>query len=636
MMSISTAVASRRAAGESPARRRPSRLRRLLRSVPWISPAVILIAAVIVVPVVIMVRSSFQNVDSSGVAHGFAGFTNYVNLFAEPALASVLVNTLVWVIAVVGGSLIIALGLAQFLNKSFFGRRLVRWALIVPWAAALVMSSTVWRFILQGSNGILNRVLMDLGLIQQPIGWYQDPQYAFTSVIVVGIIVTVPFTTYVILAGLQTIPEEVYEAAKVDGAGAWRTYWGITFPLLRSPLVIAVILVIISVFNSFPVIWVITGSNTGNSADTTITWAYKIAFRQQLDTGEAAALSVLNVMFLCVVIFFYLRAVADRERPTSRVRTALGRLFSGRAMQAAASLAVVRSPLPERKAPGAFSRGTHTFWKAARPFALPVFGFLIALFFLLPYIVMLLASFKSGTELFASPATYLPQKWLWHNWTDIWNQLDLVGFIKNSLIISVCSTLLVLLVSVPAAYYSARHRFFGRESFLRLVLITQVIAPVAVVVGLFQEFLWVHAVNQYWAMILTNAAFNLAFSIWILNGQFDSVPLEIEEAAKLDGLGTLRTMLLIALPLIRPGLVTALVFSFIQVWNEFPVSLTLFNNPTAGLQTLPVGIQQLVGLTQTNYQYLFIASLIAIVPVVILFASIEKHLVSGLTGGAVK
>jgi multiple sugar transport system permease protein len=95
-------------------------------------------------------------------------------------------------------------------------------------------------------------------------------------------------------------------------------------------------------------------------------------------------------------------------------------------------------------------------------------------------------------------------------------------------------------------------------------------------------------------------------------------------------------MLLIALPLIRPGLVTALVFSFIQVWNEFPVSLTLFNNPTAGLQTLPVGIQQLVGLTQTNYQYLFIASLIAIVPVVILFASIERHLVSGLTGGAVK
>ena len=104
---------------------------------------------------------------------------------------------------------------------------------------------------------------------------------------------------------------------------------------------------------------------------------------------------------------------------------------------------------------------------------------------------------------------------------------------------------------------------------MRLVLITQVIAPVAVVVGLYQEFVVVGGVNQYWSIILTNAAFNLAFSIWILNGQFDSVPIDIEEAAKLDGLGPFRIMVRIALPLVRPGLVTALIFSFIQVWNEF-------------------------------------------------------------------
>jgi multiple sugar transport system permease protein len=613
------------------ARRRDTGIRSMIRAFPWTIPSILLIAAVIVVPIVIMVQNSFTTIDSSGVSHGFAGFANYARLFAETAFWPVAVNTILWVVLVVAGSMAIALGLAQFLNKRFAGRRLVRWSLIVPWAAALVMSATVWRFILQGANGMLNRVLMDLHVISEPIGWYQDPRYSFASVIVVGIIVTVPFTTYVILAGLQTVPEEVYEAAKVDGAGAWRTYWGITFPLLRPSLVIATILVVVSVFNSFPVIWVITGSNTGNGADTTITWAYKIAFRQQLDTGEAAALSVINVLFLCVVIFFYFRAVEGRRGKNGLLSRAGGRLFAPFAAWWGS-----RPPLRARRIPRSSPSGGQRAWKAVRPFAMPFLGLLIALFFLAPYLVMLVSSFKDDADLFASPATYLPTTWHWQNWTDIWSKIDLAGFLKNSLIIAVISTAIVLVVSVPAAYVSARYRFTGRSAFMRLILVTQVIAPVAVVVGLYQEFVVVGGVNQYWSIILTNAAFNLAFSIWILNGQFESVPIDIEEAAKLDGLGAFRTMVRIALPLIRPGLVTALIFSFIQVWNEFPVSLTLFNNPTTGLQTLPVGIQQFVGLQQTEYQYLFVASLIAIVPVVVLFASIEKHLVGGLTAGAVK
>ena len=621
-----------RVAVPAQARRPRSRAGAVVQSLPWLSPAVVLIAAVILAPIVIMVRSSLTAIDSAGVSHGFAGLANYRSLFAEPALGQVIGNTVQWVLAVVAGSIVISLGLAQFLNKEFFGRRLVRWALIVPWAAALVMSSTVWRFILQGSNGLLNRVLMDLGVTSQPIGWYQDPRYSLLSVIVVGIIVTIPFTTYVILAGLQTVPEDVYEAARMDGAGNVRIYSAITFPLLRPALVIATILVLVSVFNSFPVIWVITGSNTGNTSDTTITWAYKIAFRQQLDTGEAAALSVVNVVFLCAVIAVYFRAV-ERGLGGGRIGRALGRAL---APVGARLRGFTRRIRPAGGRDGRGGSDGLSSWRRVRRYAMPFFGLLIALFFLAPYLVMFVSSFKSGTELFASPATYLPTRWEGRNWIDIWGKIDLAGFLKNSIIISVVSTALVLLVSVPAAYFTARFRFTGRSTFMRLVLVTQVIAPVAVVVGLYQEFVSVGGVNQYWSIILTNAAFNLAFSIWILSGQFESVPVDIEEAAKLDGLGPFRTMVRIALPLVRPGLVTAVIFSFIQVWNEFPVSLTLFNNPTQGLQTLPVGIQQFVGLTQTEYQYLFVASLVAIVPVVALFASIEKHLVSGLTAGAVR
>jgi multiple sugar transport system permease protein len=616
--------------GRAPQRPK-SALRRFLRSMPWTGPSAVLIALVIVVPVAIMVKTSFTSIDTAGVAHGWAGFANYTKLFAEPALGQVAGNTLAWVVAVVAGSMIIALGLAQFLNKQFHGRRFVRWALIVPWAAALVMSATVWRFIYQDTNGILNRVLMDLHLLRTPIGWYQDPRYAFGSVIVAGIIVTIPFTTYVILAGLQTVPEDVHEAAKVDGAGAFRSYWSITFPLLRPALVIATILVLVSVFNSFPVIWVISGSITGNGSDTTITFAYKIAFRQQLDTGEAAALSVLNVVFLCIVIAAYFRALERRG----------GSGWFGRAVER--MLAPVTERLAARRLARRVTRAPRNglsaglrLWRGIRPVAMPVLGALIGLFFVAPYLVMLVSSFKSDADLFASPATYFPSHWEWSNWVDVWSKVNLLTYIKNSLIIAVFSTALVLVVSVPAAYYTARFRFAGRALFMRLVLVTQVIAPVAVVVGLYQEFIWVHGVAHYWSMILTNAAFNLAFSIWILSGQFASVPEDIEEAATLDGLGAFATMWRIALPLVRPGLVTATIFSFIQVWNEFPMSLTLFNNPTKGLQTLPVGIQQFVGLQQTEYQYLFVASLIAIVPVVVLFAAVERHLVGGLTAGAVK
>ncbi|GAA3086491.1 ABC transporter permease subunit [Streptosporangium carneum] len=600
------------------------------RSLTWISPSVLLIVAVITLPALRMVWTSLQLTDETGVSHGFAGLANYRRLFAEPALVNVVSNTVVWVLLVVGVSIVVALGLAQLLNKQFFGRRLVRWALIVPWATSLVMTSTVWRYMLEGGNGIVNRFLMDLGVISAPIGWYQDPRYAFWSVVGVGIVVTIPFTTYVLLAGLQAIDAQVYEAGKLDGAGPWKTYRYITLPLLRPALVIATILVTIYVFNSFPVIWVITGSNPGNFSDTTLTWAYKIAFQQQLNTGEGAALSVFNVLILIVVVLLYLRAVnGDRER-----QSWLGRAWAALTDRLSERWGRRRPAGPVSVAVS--DRARRRMWPRLRPVVLPLAGLVVAAFFLAPYAVMFLASFKDGAELYAVPATYLPRHWEWSNWANVWDVLPLAMLLRNSLIIAAASTALVLLIAVPAAYYTARNRFAGRTAFLNLVLVTQVLAPVALVVGIYQEVIYVDGVNQYWAIVVVNAAFNLAFVTWIMNGQFAGVDLAIEEAAMMEGLGPVRRMLRIMLPVVRPGLVTALVFTFIQVWNEFVISLTVFNDPTNDRVTLPVGIQQLVGLNETNYQYLFVASLIATVPVVVLFITIERHLVGGLTAGGVK
>jgi len=174
----------------------------------------------------------------------------------------------------------------------------------------------------------------------------------------------------------------------------------------------------------------------------------------------------------------------------------------------------------------------------------------------------------------------------------------------------------VLAVSVPAAYYVARHRFRGRSAFLLLVLVTQMFAPTALVIGIYREFVTLDLVNTYMALILVNAAFNLAFSIWILNGYFASIPKEVEESAMIDGLG-------------RFGVLTRVV-----LWNEFVVALTLSSTPDR--QPLTVGITHFIGQYQVQWQYLFAASLIAILPVVVLFGLIERYLVGGLTAGSIK
>jgi multiple sugar transport system permease protein len=639
-------LAARPAPGR-PGGRHPRAVLRRLAPVWWIGPSVLLILAVIVYPAIEMVRTSFLRINSIGLAQGPAGWSNYRTLFGEPALGQVATDTALWVVLVVGVTILASLPLAQFLAKRFAGRRVVRWSLIVPWAASLVMTATVWRYIYEGSYGMLNRVLLDLGLIHTPVEWYKDNATALWCLIAVGIIVSVPFSTFVLLAGLQAIPGDLYEAARVDGAGPWQTYRRVTFPLLRPALLVSLVLNTIYVFNSFPLIWVITGKLPGENTDTTITFMYKIAFTYRLNPGEAAALAVLNVIFLVIVVGLYLRRV--RWTVTGESAMATGRAGGGR-LAALRDLATGRLATAARGARAALAppaaalaaacrypgRALARAWRTARPAALPAIGLIIAAFFLAPYAVMLTSSLKSDQDLFHSPALYLPTHWEWGNYVRVWSQIPLASYILNSLIIAVVSTAIVLAVSLPAAYFTARHHFRGRRAFLYTVLVTQMFAPVALVVGIYREAGLAGGINSYWAIILVDSGFNLAFAIWIMNGYLASIPTEIEDAAMVDGAGRIRTMARVVLPLAKPGIITAIIFTFIQVWNEFVVAETIFDNPTDNRETLTVGINAFVGLYQTQYQYLFAASIIGIVPVVILFIIIERHLVSGLTAGSIK
>jgi multiple sugar transport system permease protein len=266
--------------------------------------------------------------------------------------------------------------------------------------------------------------------------------------------------------------------------------------------------------------------------------------------------------------------------------------------------------------------------------SLTISAWTMGFLFFAPYLQMILTALKSQEEITAIPSTYLPKKWAFSNFTGVWKEIPLATYLKSSFIISISATLIVIVIAIPAAYYVARNNFRGKKAFLLLVLVTQMFAPTALVVGIFREIVKFHLVDTYLALILIYAAFNMAFSIWILSSFFASIPKEVEEAAWIDGCSRFTTLTKIVLPLALPGLVTAFIFTFIAAWNEFVIALTLTSSPEH--EPLTVGLTALIGQYQVQWNYLFAGSLIAIVPVVILFALIEKWLVGGLTAGSVK
>ena len=219
-----------------------------------------------------------------------------------------LVNTIVWVVGVVAITVLISLALAQLLDKAFPGRRLVRLAVIVPWASSVVMTSIVFYYGLDPFYGIINHALVDIGILDEPFGFTKTTVPAFAVSMGTAVFVSLPFTTYTLLAGLQAIPEDILEAAEVDGASSWHAYREVILPSLRPALAVATIINIINVFNSLPILFTMTGSIPGYDVDTTTTLIFKfIRADRQVDT--ASALSVVNFLLVLVIILVYLRVV---------------------------------------------------------------------------------------------------------------------------------------------------------------------------------------------------------------------------------------------------------------------------------------------------------------------------------------
>ena len=258
----------------------------------------------------------------------------------------------------------------------------------------------------------------------------------------------------------------------------------------------------------------------------------------------------------------------------------------------------------------------------------------ICLLILYPYFVMFCTALKSRAEIFSMNGTILPVEALWSNFVDIWTLAPMGDYMVNSVLIAGGSTLIAMVCGIPAAYALARMKFKGQTAFLGFIIVSQMFAPVVLLIGIYKVMMSFGLTNNILGLVLINAAFNQAFTIWLLRGTFMSISPDMEQAATIDGCNRVQAMMKILLPVAAPGIVTTLIFIFINAWNEYTVALCLISTDT--IKPLTVGINIFNGYNIIEWQYLFAASIFAIVPVVILFMSIEKNLTSGLTAGGVK
>jgi multiple sugar transport system permease protein len=291
------------------ARRRMTR-----RAIPYalILPSFLLTAFIIVWPLGEIVRLALHDVNRFGVIRAFSGLANFHHLFADADFFAALLRTLEWTAAVVAGTLVVSLPIALILNEDFYGRGLARILVMLPWSVSLTMTAVVWRWALNGESGMLNSGLRDLGVLDHNIQWLAQAATAFPVQILIGVLVSIPFTVTIFLGGLSSVPLDLYDAAAIEGAGPLAQFRFITLPLLRPFINIAFVLNTIYVFNSFPIIWATTQGGPANSTDILVTYLYKLAFRVGR-LGEAAAVSLIMFAILLVFTLIYVRLAMREE-----------------------------------------------------------------------------------------------------------------------------------------------------------------------------------------------------------------------------------------------------------------------------------------------------------------------------------
>ena len=281
----------------------------------YVLPAIVVMLIVIPYPIYYTVDLSFYKTPPGLQLRDkiFVGIDNYTAILTSDVFWRVTLNTVIWTLASTLIAFVLGFALALALHRDFVGRGMLRAIFIIPWVISAVAASYIWKWIYHSDFGIIGAVLVQLELASRPPNFIDSVNTVLPSLIVVNIWREFPFAMIMLMAGLQTVPEQLLRAAQVDGASAWQRFWHVTFPHLRGVSTVTILLLAVANFNSFIIPWIMTGGGPSNASHIWITHIYELAFERQR-WGVASAYSVLLFVILMTLGYFYVRALSGSER----------------------------------------------------------------------------------------------------------------------------------------------------------------------------------------------------------------------------------------------------------------------------------------------------------------------------------
>ena len=568
----------------------------------------------------------------------FVWFDNYIRLYQDPYYLQAVENTIVFTSGSVFFKLLLGLCAALLLHSQKRWRNLLTGLILLPWIIPSVVQALAWRSILDPLFGGLNPILQWLGVISQPLSWLADPKLAMISVIAVNVWAGIPFFTVNMLAGLQSIDNELYEAAQIDGANAWQRFVSITLPGLRYVVAVATLLSTIWTFNGFETIFLLTGGGPGNVTKVYAVMAYEKAIRGlQFGPGTAVAFSLTPVLavFILILSRYMRRDISRDDEGTAwqdRVIDAIGWVVG-----TIGSVIIYPFVLVAQLIGGLLPAGNSRNRKQSERLGAIGRGIGLAImlvFVLFPFYWILITAFKGNLQIGQREGIFWPNPWTTEQFTRLFIEQPFFLWFQNSAIVSLSTTALAVFIAALGGYALARLKFWGAQTMTTLLLITYLLPGALMFIPLYGILADLGVINTRWALILTYPTGMIPFATWLLMGYYRAIPEELEHAAMVDGATRMQAFLRVTLPLTAPALLAVTLFAFTNAWKEFLFAFVFISSER--LMTLPVGLAQTIFGDVYPWGMLMAASLIISVPVVIFYMYGQRFMVAGLTAGSVK
>ncbi|MBC8161925.1 MAG: ABC transporter permease subunit [Roseiflexaceae bacterium] len=617
-------------------------------ALPFVLPLVVIMVVLILWPFINAILLSFTT-RSITRTEQFVGLRNYALLLNDSDFLGSVANTVRFTFFSVAIKLVVGLAIASLLNSRIPFRNVLTGIMLLPWIVPEVVTAMAWRSIYDPIFGGLNPILLRLGLIDRQVAWLAEPSLAMPSVIAVNIWKGIPFFTMLLLAGLKAIDNEQYEAAEVDGASGYDRFRHITLPGLRYVIAVTVLLSTITTFNTFGLVYLMTGGGPGGATRLYSILAYEKAIIG-LRFGPGAAVALSMAPFLAIFILVLARFMRRDENAvrTKAKESPIDRLFAALGSGLAALFNLVLWPI-ERVIDlvGYLFKAVSRAITANRPIVLRrsqreqlgVVGRMLMLlplllFVLFPLYWVFITAFKSELQIQRFTSIYWPEPWTLDQFRKLVFETPYLLWFRNTIIVAVSTTALSVALSALAGYALARLKFVGAGALTTALLITYLLPGSLLFIPLYRILTNLGLINSYAALIATYPTFLMPFATWVMLGYYRSIPEDLEHAAMIDGSTRIGAFWRVTLPLAAPALLSVTLFAFTNAWNEFLFAFVFITKET--LFTLPVGLQQLVFGDIYPWGQLMGASLLMAIPVVVIYIYAQKYMVEGLTAGAVK